>query len=270
MSLTPRQLGEQLRQRKQQRQPIAVLTAWDALSASWAEAAGVDLVLVGDSLAMVALGHATTLPVTLEAMVQHTAAVERGLRHTPIVSDLPFLSYQCGPDQAVAAAGRFLKETGCAGVKLEGAEPETIAVIDRLVRSGIPVMGHLGLTPQSVHQLGYRRQATDPVAQERLWHKAQQLEQTGCFALVLEHVLAELATKLSTELSVPVIGIGAGDGCDGQVRVSADLLGLTPQQPPFSPALLDGRELFSQALRQWVQGVQSTPVPPANHSAPHC
>ena len=108
MSLTPRQLGEQLRQRKQQRQPIAVLTAWDALSASWAEAAGVDLVLVGDSLAMVALGHATTLPVTLEAMVQHTAAVERGLRHTPIVSDLPFLSYQCGPDQAVAAAGRFL------------------------------------------------------------------------------------------------------------------------------------------------------------------
>ena len=110
----------------------------------------------------------------------------------------------------------------------------------------------------------------NPVAQERLWHKAQQLEQTGCFALVLEHVPAELATRLSTELSVPVIGIGAGDGCDGQVRVSADLLGLTPQQPPFSPALLDGRELFSQALRQWVQGVQSAPVPPANHSAPHC
>ena len=270
MSLTPRQLGEQLRQRKQQRQPIAVLTAWDALSASWAEAAGVDLVLVGDSLAMVALGHATTLPVTLEAMVQHTAAVERGLRHTSIVSDLPFLSYQCGPDQAVAAAGRFLKETGCAGVKLEGGEPETIAVIDRLVRSGIPVMGHLGLTPQSVHQLGYRRQATDPVAQERLWQRALELQQTGCFALVLEHVPAELATRLSAELSVPVIGIGAGEGCDGQVRVSADLLGLTPQQPPFSPALLDGRELFSQALRQWVQKVQCAPVPPTNHSAPHC
>ena len=131
-------------------------------------------------------------------------------------------------------------------------------------------MGHLGLTPQSVHQLGYRRQATDPVAQERLRQKAQQLEQTGCFALVLEHVPAELATRLSAELSVPVIGIGAGDGCDGQVRVSADLLGLTPQQPPFSPALLDGRELFSRALRQWVQGVQASPVPPANHSTPHC
>jgi 3-methyl-2-oxobutanoate hydroxymethyltransferase len=249
-----------LQRRKQESQPITVLTAWDAMSASWAEAAGVDLVLVGDSLAMVSLGHSTTLPVSLEAMLHHAAAVERGLAHTPMVCDLPFLSYQCGADQAVAAAGRFLKETACLGVKLEGAEPETLAVIDRLVRSGIPVMGHLGLTPQSVRQLGYRRQATEPLAQERLRQSSLNLQAAGCFALVLEHVPAELAGRLRRELLLPVIGIGAGDDCDGQVRVSADLLGLTPQQPPFSPALLPGAQLFSDALRGWVQAVQADPV----------
>lgn len=260
MSLTPPQLPLLLQRRKQERQAITVLTAWDAISASWAEAAGVDLVLVGDSLAMVSLGHSTTLPVSLEAMLHHAAAVERGLAHTPMVCDLPFLSYQCGSDQAVAAAGRFLKETACLGVKLEGAEPETLAVIDRMVRSGIPVMGHLGLTPQSVRQLGYRRQATEPLAQERLRQSALNLQAAGCFALVLEHVPAELAGRLRRELLLPVIGIGAGDDCDGQVRVSADLLGLTPQQPPFSPALLPGAQLFSEALRGWVQAVQADPA----------
>ena len=270
MSLAPRQLSQHLLRRKREQQPITVLTAWDALSAHWAESAGVDLVLVGDSLAMVALGHATTLPVSLDAMVHHAAAVERGLHHTPMVCDLPFLSYQCGADRAVAAAGRFLKETACEGVKLEGAEPETLVVIDRLVRSGIPVMGHLGLTPQSVRQLGYRRQATDPVAQERLRQQALELQQAGCFALVLEHVPSALASQLSGELSLPVIGIGAGDGCDGQVRVSADLLGLTPQQPPFSPALLQGQQLIQEALSQWVQSVQQAPAPAADQPAPHC
>ena len=247
-----------------------MLTAWDALSAHWAEAAGVDLVLVGDSLAMVALGHATTLPVTLEAMLHHAAAVERGLQHTPMVCDLPFLSYQCGADRAVAAAGRFLKETQCEGVKLEGAEPETLEVMDRLVRSGIPVMGHLGLTPQSVRQLGYRRQATDPVAQERLLLQARELQRVGCFALVIEHVPAALASRLCHELHLPVIGIGAGDGCDGQVRVSADLLGLTPQQPPFSKALIDGDGLIQHALSQWVRSIQHAPAPATDQRAPHC
>ena len=277
MSLTPPQLPLLLQRRKQERQPITVLTAWDAMSASWAEAAGVDLVLVGDSLAMVSLGHSTTLPVSLEAMLHHAAAVERGLAHTPMVCDLPFLSYQCGADQAVAAAGRFLKETACLGVKLEGAEPETLAVIDRLVRSGIPVMGHLGLTPQSVRQLGYRRQATEPLAQERLRQSSLNLQAAGCFALVLEHVPAELAERLRRELLLPVIGIGAGDDCDGQVRVSADLLGLTPQQPPFSPALLPGTQLFSEALRGWVQAVQAdpaqhpaAPTKPTDPATRHC
>ncbi len=275
-----------LTRRKQAGLPITVLTAWDALSAAVVAGAGVDAVLVGDSLAMVVLGHATTLPVTLEEMLHHCRAAGRGLAAAApqdpplLICDLPFLSYQCGADAAVAAAGRVLKETPAVAVKLEGAEPETLAVIDRMVRSGIPVMGHLGLTPQSVHQLGYRRQAGDPVSQERLRRRALALQETGCFALVLEHVPAELATELSASLAVPVIGIGAGDGCDGQVRVTADLLGLTARQPPFSPPLLQGRSLAVDVLGRWVReqgpgtaGAKAVPAPatrPASPAAPHC
>lgn len=262
---------------KQAGRPITVLTAWDALSAALVQAAGADAVLVGDSLAMVALGHATTLPVTLEGMIHHTAAVGRGLQaaaHQPLlICDLPFLSYQCGTDAAVAAAGRVLKETPAAAVKLEGAQPETLAAIDRMVRSGIPVMGHLGLTPQSVHQLGYRRQANDPISQERLRRSARALQEAGCFALVLEHVPAALAEAIKEELWIPVIGIGAGEGCDGQVRVTADLLGLTDRQPPFSPALVDGRGLFVEALQGWISAIRQPSTPPtrpASPAAPHC
>ncbi|MEB3159122.1 MAG: 3-methyl-2-oxobutanoate hydroxymethyltransferase [Synechococcus sp.] len=265
---------------KQSGRVITVLTAWDSLSASLVQEAGADVVLVGDSLAMVVLGHATTLPVTLKQMLLHAQAVCRGFEgamqnHPLVVVDLPFLSYQCGPDRAVAAAGLLLKNSGAAAVKLEGAEPEVVAVIDRLVRMGIPVMGHLGLTPQAVHRLGYRRQAQDPRSQDKLKREAQALEATGCFALVLEHVPADLARELRELLSIPVIGIGAGDGCDGQVRVTADLLGLTPQQPPFSPALIPGRQLCVEALKGWVSQQQllnpsvpleanptSTPAPP--------
>jgi 3-methyl-2-oxobutanoate hydroxymethyltransferase len=271
--------------RKQAGLPISVLTAWDALSAAVVAEAGADAVLVGDSLAMVVLGHATTLPVTLEEMLHHCRAAGRGLAaagaHRPLlIADLPFLSYQCGVDAAIAAAGRVLKETPAAAVKLEGAEPETVAVIDRLVRHGIPVMGHLGLTPQSVHRLGYRRQAGDPVSQQRLRRQAESLEGAGCFALVLEHVPAELGAELSGCLAIPVIGIGAGDGCDGQVRVTADLLGLTTRQPPFCPPLLDGRGLAVGALRGWISALRgragseprdgSPPTTPASPAAPHC
>ena len=253
---------------KQEGRPIAVLTAWDALSAALVEAAGADVVLVGDSLAMVVLGHATTLPVTLEEMLQHCRAVGRGLglgrppaRQPLLVCDLPFLSYQCGLDGAVAAAGAVLKHSPAAAVKLEGGEPETVAVVDRLVRSGIPVMAHLGLTPQSVHRLGYRRQAPDPMGQERLCRAALNLEAAGSFALVLEHVPADLAASLRRELTIPVIGIGAGDDCDGQVRVTADLLGLTERQPPFSPPLLAGRSLAIEALGGWVAGLAAAAAP---------
>ena len=263
-----------LLQRKQAGLPICVLTAWDALSGAIVAEAGADAVLVGDSLAMVVLGHATTLPVTLDEMLHHCRAVGRGVAqagsHRPLlIADLPFLSYQCGSDEAVQAAGRVLKETPAAAVTLEGAEPETLAVIDRLVRSGIPVMGHLGLTPQSVHRLGYRRQAEDPVAQKRLQRQARDLETAGCFALVLEHVPAPLAEAISGLLTIPVIGIGAGERCDGQVRVTADLLGLTPRQPPFSRPLIDGRGLAIEALRSWISA-QGSPTRQAAPAAPHC
>ena len=265
---------------KQTGRVITVLTAWDSLSSSLVQEAGADVVLVGDSLAMVVQGHATTLPVTLEQMLLHTQAVCRGfegpLQEQPlVVVDLPFLSYQCGAERAVAAAGSLLKDLGAAAVKLEGAEPEVLTVIDRLVRMGVPVMGHLGLTPQAVHRLGYRRQAQDPLSQEKLKRQALDLEAAGCCALVLEHIPAALASELRQLLGIPVIGIGAGDGCDGQVRVTADLLGLTPQQPPFSPALIPGRQLCIEALKGWVNQQQeptpsdqeataptSTPVPP--------
>jgi 3-methyl-2-oxobutanoate hydroxymethyltransferase len=291
-----------LQLRKQEGRPISVLTAWDALSAAVVAEAGADALLVGDSLAMTVLGHGTTLPVTLDEMLHHTRAVGRGLeawalqrlRHpdppataeeradapvrrpqprTPLlICDLPFLTYQCSADEALAAAGRVLKESPAAAVKLEGAEPETLAVIDRMVRSGIPVMGHLGLTPQSVHQLGYRRQARDPLAQERLRRQAERLEAVGCFSLVLEHVPSTLALEVSRSLRIPVIGIGAGDGCDGQVRVTADLLGLTERQPPFSPPLLEGRALATTALRQWISGLSAVapPTRPEAHAAPRC
>jgi len=261
---------------KQEGRPIAVLTAWDALSAAMAEEAGADAILVGDSLAMVVLGHATTLPVTLEEMVLHSRAVGRGLQRPLnqrplIITDLPFLSYQCGLDEAMAAAGQVLKNSPAAAVKLEGGEPETLAVVDRLVRNGIPVMGHLGLTPQSVHRLGYRRQANDPLSQERLRRCARDLEAAGCFSLVLEHVPAELAASLTQELTIPVIGIGAGEQCDGQVRVTADLLGLTTKQPPFCPPLINGRQLCVDALRGWIGSLQpAASTTPAAPAAPHC
>ena len=243
---------------KQNGRPITILTAWDCLSGALVEQAGADAVLVGDSLAMVALGHTTTLPVTLEQMRHHTLAVSRGFQAAPaeqplLICDLPFLSYQCGAAKAVEAAGLLLKETPAAAVKLEGAEAEVVEVIDRLVRMGIPVMGHLGLTPQSVHRLGYRRQAEDRISQERLLRQAASLESVGCFALVLEHVPEQLAGEVRRTLTIPTIGIGAGSDCDGQVRVTADLLGLTPRQPPFSPALVDGRKLFVSALKTWIE-----------------
>ena len=243
---------------KQNGRPITILTAWDCLSGALVEQAGADAVLVGDSLAMVALGHTTTLPVTLEQMRHHTLAVSRGFQAAPaeqplLICDLPFLSYQCGAAKAVEAAGLLLKETPAAAVKLEGAEAEVVEVIDRLVRMGIPVMGHLGLTPQSVHRRGYRRQAEDRISQERLLRQAASLESVGCFALVLEHVPEQLAGEVRRTLTIPTIGIGAGSDCDGQVRVTADLLGLSPRQPPFSPALVDGRKLFVSALKTWIE-----------------
>tara|TARA_Y100001968_G_scaffold105934_1_gene95798 strand:- start:1054 stop:1872 length:819 start_codon:yes stop_codon:yes gene_type:complete len=237
---------------------ITVLTAWDAISSSIVEASGADVVLVGDSLGMIVLGHSTTLPVTLDQMLHHTMAVCRGFSKPPskqplVVCDLPFLSYQCGEDKAVEAAGTLLKNSSASAIKLEGAEPETLLVIKRLKRMGIPVMGHLGLTPQSVHQLGYRSQARDKASQEKILQDSKLLQESGCFAIVVEHIPKEVASMLRKNLIIPIIGIGAGEDCDGQVRVTADILGLSSKQPPFAKPLISGREICIDALKQWIE-----------------
>ena len=257
---------------------ITVLTAWDAISSSIVEASGADVVLVGDSLGMVVLGHATTLPVTLDQMLHHTKAVCRGFCNSPskkplVVCDLPFLSYQCGEDKAVEAAGTLLKNSCASAVKIEGAEPETLLVIKRLARMGIPVMGHLGLTPQSVHQLGYKCQARDKNSQEKILKDSKMLQKSGCFAIVLEHIPEEIASNLKKNLSIPVIGIGAGSDCDGQVRVTADILGLSRKQPPFAKPLFPGRELCIDALKKWIESTnrnQEHPTTETSESRSDC
>tara|TARA_Y100000591_G_scaffold331624_1_gene366102 strand:+ start:2266 stop:3036 length:771 start_codon:yes stop_codon:yes gene_type:complete len=237
---------------------IIALTAWDSITGSLAELAGADIVLVGDSLGMVALGYKTTLPVTLRNMVDHTNAVCRGFSYKLdaqplLICDLPFLSYQCGEDKAVENAGKIIKDTPAKGVKLEGAEPETLDVISRLIRMGIPVMGHVGLTPQNFLNQGLKQQGDNHITQEKIKQEAKSLEKLGCFAIVLEHVPNLLAKDISENLKIPTIGIGAGNYCDGQIRVTADLLGLTDKQPPFCEPLIDGKNIFKDKLKKWIE-----------------
>ena len=237
---------------------IIALTAWDSITGSLAELAGADIVLVGDSLGMVALGYKTTLPVTLRNMVDHTNAVCRGFSYKLdaqplLICDLPFLSYQCGEDKAVENAGKIIKDTPAKGVKLEGAEPETLDVISRLIRMGIPVMGHVGLTPQNFLNQGLKQQGDNYLTQEKIKQEAKSLEKLGCFAIVLEHVPNLLAKDISDNLKIPTIGIGAGNYCDGQIRVTADLLGLTDKQPPFCEPLIDGKNIFKDKLKKWIE-----------------
>ena len=246
--------------------PLVMLTAYTARQAQLLDA-HCDMLLVGDSLAQVIYGLPTTIPVTLDMMANHAAAVVRGSYHSVVVVDMPFGSYEQSPQQAFESATFLLKQSGAAAVKLEGGEQmaETVAFLNQ---RGIPVMGHLGLTPQSVHQLGYRRQAKDPVSQERLLRQATSLEMAGCFAMVLEHVPEALAGRMRENLQIPVIGIGAGHDCDGQVSVTADLLGLTPRQPPFSPARLDGRTLGIEALRSWLEEQRHPAADPTTAQPP--
>jgi len=237
---------------------IIALTAWDSITGSLAEISGADIVLVGDSLGMVALGYKTTLPVTLRNMVDHTNAVCRGFSYKLdaqplLICDLPFLSYQCGEDKAVENAGKIIKDTPAKGVKLEGAEPETLDVISRLIRMGIPVMGHVGLTPQNFLNQGLKQQGDNHITQEKIKQEAKSLEKLGCFAIVLEHVPNLLAKDISENLKIPTIGIGAGNYCDGQIRVTADLLGLTDKQPPFCEPLIDGKNIFKDKLKKWLE-----------------
>jgi 3-methyl-2-oxobutanoate hydroxymethyltransferase len=247
-----------LKQWKQEGRPIVALTAWDYLIAKTLDEAGVDIVLVGDSLAMVALGYETTLPLTLEEMLHHTKAVSRGVTKALLVGDLPFLTYQESPQQALAVAGRFLKETGAQAVKLEGGYPAMVETVQFLTQRGIPVMGHVGLTPQSVHQFGgYRKQGKDEQNAERILAEAIALEAAGAFAIVLEHIPDALAAIITQKLAIPTIGIGAGSQCDGQILVTADLLGLSDWQPPFARVYANLRATITDAVKAFSDEVRT-------------
>jgi 3-methyl-2-oxobutanoate hydroxymethyltransferase len=247
----------QLSQFKAQARSIVALTAWDYAIAQILDAAGVDLILVGDSLAMVALGYENTLPLTLDQIIHHAQAVKRGVKNALVVVDLPFLSYQASIEMAIASSGRILKETGAQAVKLEGGYPAMVETVSRLVEIGIPVMGHVGLTPQSVHQLGYRQQGQTELDRERILTTAVNLERAGAFAIVLEHIPSDLAKQITQTISIPTIGIGAGVDCDGQVLVTADLLGLTARQPPFAKAYVDLRSIITTAVQEYSHEVRA-------------
>lgn len=214
------------RKAKEEGRRITVLTAYDFPLARLIDAAGIDAILVGDSVGNVVLGYETTLPVTMDEMLHHTKAVVRGVKRAMVIADMPFLSYQVTREEAVRNAGRFLKEGGAQAVKLEGGQ-EVAATVEAIVAAGIPVMGHIGLTPQAVHQLGgYRVQGKDAATAQKLLDDARALERAGVFAIVLECVPVPLARTITAAVGVPTIGIGAGPYCDGQVLVTHDLLGL--------------------------------------------
>jgi 3-methyl-2-oxobutanoate hydroxymethyltransferase len=244
---------------------IACITAYDFGSARMADAAGLDLVLVGDSLAMTMLGHDSTLAVTMNEMLVFTAAVRRGLKQALLVADMPFGSYQANDRTGVKNALRFVKEAGAEAVKLEGARPE---LARKLVEAEIPVMGHLGLTPQAVHRMGgFKVQAKTDEAIEQLRDDAHRLAEAGCFALVLEGIPREVAAKLTAELPIPTIGIGAGPECDGQILVWHDALSLGAAEPAkFVRSYLRGGALIGAALEQYLHDVQTGAFPSDSES----
>ncbi len=252
---------QQLKQWKQDGRRIVVLTAWDFAIAQLLDMAQVDIILVGDSLGMVTLGYETTLPLTLEEMLHHTKAVCRGVKRALVVCDLPFMSYQESPQQAIHSAGRVLKETGAQAVKLEGGYPAMAQTVAQLTAIGIPVMGHVGLTPQSVHRLGYRQQGKTVEDADRILQDAIALEQAGAFAIVLEHIPDALARIITQKLMIPTIGIGAGSYCDGQVLVTADILGLTERQPPFAKSYVNLRDVISEAVQEFSHEVREGKFP---------
>ncbi len=256
MPVTPQQLIRW----KEQGRSIVALTAWDYIIAQILDAAGTDLILVGDSMAVV-LGYETTLPITLDEMIYHAKSVRRGVKQALMVVDLPFLTYQESIQQAMHSAGRVLKETGAQAVKLEGGYPAMLETVARLVQAGIPVMAHIGLTPQSVHQLGLKQQGKTEEAFYRILNEAQALEEAGAFSIVLEHIPAELALQITNKLRIPTIGIGAGVHCDGQVLVTSDVIGLSDKQPPFAKVYTNSRQAIAKAIQDFSVEVRERKFP---------
>ncbi len=255
------------RQKKERAEPITMLTAYDYPTALAEDQAGIDCILVGDTLGMVVLGYQNTLPVTMDEMLHHCRAVARGAKYALLIGDMPFMSYQVSTEEAVRNAGRFLQEGGMEAVKLEGGRKRLDAV-RAITGAGIPVMGHLGLTPQSVNLFGgFKPQAKKASAAKRLLDDALLLEEAGCFSLVLEFVPAELARLVSSRLSIPTIGIGAGVGCDGQVLVTHDLLGLFDRfTPKFVKKYADFHGEMQRAFTEYISDVRNRAFPTAQHS----
>ncbi|HID44952.1 MAG TPA: 3-methyl-2-oxobutanoate hydroxymethyltransferase [Chromatiaceae bacterium] len=254
-----------LERMKESGEKIAVLTAYDAGFARLAESAGVDVILVGDSLGMVVQGHDSTLPVTVEEMVYHTAMVNRGCSKPLLVADMPFMSHGT-PRQALDNAGRLMKEGGAHMVKLEGGHAQ-VETVRHLTARAVPVCAHLGLLPQSIHQLGgYKVQGRDSHSAERILNDAHELQQAGAQMLVLECVPELLAREVSLALDIPVIGIGAGRGCDGQVLVLHDMLGITPgKAPSFSRNFIEKENSIEDAIRAYVEAVHNGEFPAEEH-----
>jgi 3-methyl-2-oxobutanoate hydroxymethyltransferase len=246
---------------------ITMVTAYDYTMARLVDEAGVDMVLVGDSLGMVVQGLSTTIPVTLDEMAYHCRAVARGLARAHMVGDLPFMSYQVSPQQAVESAGKLMKEGACESIKLEGGQ-EVAEHVHRIVRAGVPVVGHVGLTPQSVHTFGgFKVQGRGADAADKVLADALALEQAGAFAIVLEAIPPDVAARVTAVLSVPTIGIGAGPACDGQVLVCTDLLGLARgHQPKFAKRFANLGDAAVEAIGAYVSEVRAGTFPSAAHT----
>lgn len=251
-----------LLQMKEVGRPIVMVTCYDAMMAALADEASADVLLIGDSVGMVVHGFETTLPVTMEMMILHSQAVARGSKRALLVADMPFMSYQVSTEQAVANAGRLLQEGGVAAVKLESVSERTVPMVKAIVDAGIPVIAHIGLVPQSVHALsGYKVQGRREAEAERLVSLAHQLEDAGAFAVVLELMARDTATRITSELRIPTIGIGAGVQCDGQVLVLQDLLGLNEHPPRFARKYMDLRAGVLRSIRKYSRDVREKLFP---------
>lgn len=256
-----------IKEMKRRGEKITCLTAYDYSFSSLLDRAGIDMVMVGDSLGMVMQGHDSTLPVSVADMVYHSRCVARGVSRALLIVDMPFMSYQQSPQHAMASAGRLMQKGGAQVVKLEGGEP-MVETVRFLVGRGIPVCAHLGLTPQSVHQLGgYRVQGRETTSAERIRHDAKLLQEAGASLLVLEAVPSELAKTITAELEIPTIGIGAGKDCDGQVLVLQDMLGIYPRpSPKFSKNFMQGAAGVEAAVTAYISAVKSGSFPGPEHS----
>jgi len=256
-----------IRERKHTKEKIAALTAYDYITAALLDESGVDVILVGDSLSNVFQGNETTLPVTVDEMIYHTKAVQKGVRRALLVTDMPFLSYQVTVEDAVRNCGRVMKETRADAVKVEGGSA-IFDVVSRLTEIGIPVMGHVGLTPQSINVFGtYKVRGTEQKEQKKIFDDVKRLEDAGVFSIVLEKIPASLAKKITNQVSVPTIGIGAGPYCDGQILVINDMLGLTENfRPRFIRRYAELGETIRTSVKQYVEDVRSDQFPDKDES----